>query len=79
MQSRRKKRGARLYRHIKLLQMLDKYKICHPERSLSQLHRERPSRRTCGSALALGATLVTNNLRHYERIQAPLLLENWTL
>ena len=30
-------------------------------------------------ALALGATLVTNNTRHYERIQAPLLLENWTL
>jgi tRNA(fMet)-specific endonuclease VapC len=29
-------------------------------------------------ALALGATLVTNNTRHYERIQAPLLLENWT-
>lgn len=29
-------------------------------------------------ALAAGATLVTNNLRHYERIQAPLLLENWT-
>jgi tRNA(fMet)-specific endonuclease VapC len=28
-------------------------------------------------ALALGATLVTNNTRHYERIQAPLLLENW--
>ena len=30
-------------------------------------------------ALALGATLVTNNMRHYQRIQAPLLLENWTL
>jgi tRNA(fMet)-specific endonuclease VapC len=30
-------------------------------------------------ALALGATLVTNNIRHYEQIQAPLLLENWTL
>lgn len=28
-------------------------------------------------ALALGATLVTNNTRHYERIRAPLLLENW--
>ena len=28
-------------------------------------------------ALALGATLVTNNTRHYERIQAPLVLENW--
>ena len=28
-------------------------------------------------ALALGATLVTNNTRHYGRIQAPLLLENW--
>jgi tRNA(fMet)-specific endonuclease VapC len=28
-------------------------------------------------ALVLGATLVTNNTRHYERIQAPLLLENW--
>ncbi len=28
-------------------------------------------------ALALGANLVTNNTRHYERIQAPLLLENW--
>jgi len=30
-------------------------------------------------ALALGATLVTNNMGHYERIQGPLLLENWTL
>ena len=30
-------------------------------------------------ALALGATLVTNNTRHYARIQAPLLLENWTI
>jgi tRNA(fMet)-specific endonuclease VapC len=30
-------------------------------------------------ALALGATLVTNNVRHYARIQAPLLLENWTV
>lgn len=30
-------------------------------------------------AMALGATLVTNNIRHYERIQAPLLLENWTV
>jgi tRNA(fMet)-specific endonuclease VapC len=30
-------------------------------------------------ALALGATLVTNNTRHYQRIQAPLLLENWAL
>jgi tRNA(fMet)-specific endonuclease VapC len=28
--------------------------------------------------LAVGATLVTNNLRHFERIQAPLLLENWS-
>lgn len=28
-------------------------------------------------SLALGAILVTNNLRHYERIQAPLMLENW--
>jgi tRNA(fMet)-specific endonuclease VapC len=28
-------------------------------------------------ALALDATLVTNNIRHYERIQAPLRLENW--
>jgi tRNA(fMet)-specific endonuclease VapC len=30
-------------------------------------------------ALALGATLVTNNLRHYERIQMPLMLEDWAL
>jgi tRNA(fMet)-specific endonuclease VapC len=30
-------------------------------------------------ALALGATLVTNNLRYYERIQMPLLLENWAV
>jgi tRNA(fMet)-specific endonuclease VapC len=28
-------------------------------------------------ALSAAATLVTNNLRHYERIQAPLLLDNW--
>jgi tRNA(fMet)-specific endonuclease VapC len=30
-----------------------------------------------GQALASGATLVTNNQRHYARIKAPLLLENW--
>lgn len=28
-------------------------------------------------ALAIGATLVTNNIRHYRRITAPLVLENW--
>ena len=29
-------------------------------------------------ALAAGAVLVTNNHRHFERIQAPLTLLNWT-
>jgi tRNA(fMet)-specific endonuclease VapC len=29
-------------------------------------------------ALALDATLVTNNIRHHGRIHAPLLLENWS-
>lgn len=29
-------------------------------------------------ALSAGAVLVTNNLRHYERVKAPLVLENWT-
>lgn len=28
-------------------------------------------------ALSLGAVLVTNNIRHFERINAPLILENW--
>lgn len=28
-------------------------------------------------SLSLGAVLVTNNLRHYQRIEAPLMLENW--
>lgn len=28
-------------------------------------------------ALSAGATLVTNNLRHYERIKAPLIIANW--
>ncbi len=28
-------------------------------------------------ALSAGAVLVTNNGRHYERIEAPLILENW--
>lgn len=28
-------------------------------------------------ALAAGAVLVSNNTRHYERIKAPLMLENW--
>lgn len=28
-------------------------------------------------ALATGATLVTNNQRHFQRLPAPLLLENW--
>ena len=29
-------------------------------------------------SLSAGAVLVTNNIRHYERIEAPLVLENWT-
>lgn len=29
-------------------------------------------------ANSVGAVLVTNNTRHYERISAPLILENWT-
>lgn len=28
-------------------------------------------------SLSAGATLVTNNIRHYERIAAPLMLTNW--
>lgn len=28
-------------------------------------------------SLSAGATLVTNNLRHYKCVQAPLMLENW--
>lgn len=28
-------------------------------------------------SLSAGAVLVTNNSRHYERIAAPILLENW--
>jgi len=28
-------------------------------------------------ALSVGAVLVTNNTRHYDRIEAPLLLDNW--
>jgi tRNA(fMet)-specific endonuclease VapC len=28
-------------------------------------------------ALSAAATLVTNNLRHFERVEAPLILENW--
>lgn len=30
-------------------------------------------------ALSAGAVLVTNNSRHYDRIEAPLILENWVL
>jgi tRNA(fMet)-specific endonuclease VapC len=29
-------------------------------------------------SLSAGAVLVTNNTRHYERIEAPLILENWS-
>ena len=29
-------------------------------------------------AISLGAVLVTNNTRHYGRIDAPLILENWS-
>ena len=28
-------------------------------------------------SLAVAAVLVTNNTRHYERIRAPLILQNW--
>jgi tRNA(fMet)-specific endonuclease VapC len=30
-------------------------------------------------SLAKAAVLVTNNTRHYERISAPLMLENWSV
>jgi tRNA(fMet)-specific endonuclease VapC len=29
-------------------------------------------------AISLGAVLVTNNTRHYVRIKAPLIVENWS-
>jgi tRNA(fMet)-specific endonuclease VapC len=29
-------------------------------------------------SLAVAAVLVTNNIRHYERITAPLILQNWS-
>lgn len=29
------------------------------------------------SALSVGAKLVTNNRRHFDRIKAPLIVENW--
>ena len=29
-------------------------------------------------SLAAAAVLVTNNVRHYERIPAPLILQNWS-
>ncbi|UAW64637.1 type II toxin-antitoxin system VapC family toxin [Mycoavidus sp. HKI] len=29
-------------------------------------------------SLSAGALLVTNNIRHFERIETPLLLANWT-
>ena len=29
------------------------------------------------NAIAVGAVLVTNNVRHFERIGPPLMLENW--
>ena len=29
-------------------------------------------------SLAIAAVLVTNNIRHYQRISAPLMLENWS-
>jgi tRNA(fMet)-specific endonuclease VapC len=28
-------------------------------------------------SLSAGTVLVTNNLQHYQRIEAPLILENW--
>ncbi len=28
-------------------------------------------------ALSVGAVLVTNNIKHFERVDAPLVLENW--
>ncbi|MEZ5583443.1 MAG: type II toxin-antitoxin system VapC family toxin [Candidatus Competibacteraceae bacterium] len=28
-------------------------------------------------ALSAGAVLITNNRRHYERIEAPMMLETW--
>ena len=32
---------------------------------------------TAAHALSIGAVLVGNNSRHYERIAAPLILQNW--
>jgi tRNA(fMet)-specific endonuclease VapC len=30
-------------------------------------------------SLSASAVLVTNNTRHYERVAAPLILQNWSL
>ena len=30
-------------------------------------------------SLSVAAVLVTNNIRHYERIRAPLILQNWSV
>lgn len=36
-----------------------------------------PDMMIAAHALSAGAVLVTNNSRHYERIEAPLLMANW--
>jgi tRNA(fMet)-specific endonuclease VapC len=36
-----------------------------------------PDRMMAAHSLAVGAVLVTNNRCHFERIEAPLMLENW--
>ena len=36
-----------------------------------------PEMMIAAHSLSAGAVLVTNNVRHYERIEAPLILEDW--
>jgi hypothetical protein len=52
------------------MQVIDKYKICHPEQSLSQFHRERRSRKLALSKVEGdlhfvqdGSTSVVRNLQ----------------
>ncbi len=50
--------------------------ICHQLASTGQPISEM-NMMIAAHSLSAGAVLVTNNSRHYERIEAPLILANW--
>ena len=78
-------RHADVSRFLKLAQILDwdgpaaeayadiRYSLARSAQPIGELDMM-----IAAHALSLGAVLVTNNTRHYQRLSPPLQIENWT-